>query len=357
MPWNTPTLKQVRQIVRDDVSAAFSGAVILGNSVLRIMSDANAALGHLVLRYIDWLARQLLPDTAETEWLDRHGDIWLVNADGSLGRKTATYATGTITVTGTAGTIIPQFTALSGGEDVSYETLFQVTVGASATPVEVHALDAGTIGNLEAGSSMFFAEALSGVDSEGFVVDMGGGTDAENDEDLRGRVLDRIRKPPMGGDKDDYEAWTKSVAGVTRAWCAPLEMGIGTVTVRFMADDLRAAQDGFPNDIDVATVDSYLDTVRPVAVKDFFVVSPIPFDIRFTISNLETDDAGVRAAIAGSVKAMLLDKSIPGQTIFRSWIDEAIAAANGVDHYDLDFEDAIMPSAGHLASTAIIVYA
>jgi uncharacterized phage protein gp47/JayE len=357
VPWNTPTLKQVRQIVRDDVGAAFGGAVILGNSVLRIMSDAVAGLGHLVLRYIDWLARQLLPDTAETEWLDRHGDIWLINSDGSTGRKGATYASGTVTVTGTYLTLIPQYTTMSGGIDVQYETMWPTTIGTGPTTMEVRALDAGTVGNLDAGAKIFFETALAGVNGETTVVVMVGGTNAENDDDLRGRVLERIRKPPMGGDKDDYEQWTKSLPGVTRAWCAPLEMGIGTVTVRFMMDDLRGAQDGFPDDIDVLQVDNYIDSVRPVAVKDFFVTAPVPYNLYLTIKNLEGDDASVRASIFASVKSMLLDKAIPGQTIYRSWVDEAIAQANGVDHYDLTFDDAIMPSTGHLASTAIIQYA
>src|SRR3954469_21444160 len=99
MPWTTPSLRTVREMVRNDVTAALYGAVLVGNSVLRVMSDAMAALAHLVLRFIDWLALQLLPDTAETEWLDRHGDIWLVNSDDSTGRKSATYAHGSATAT------------------------------------------------------------------------------------------------------------------------------------------------------------------------------------------------------------------------------------------------------------------
>ena len=38
----------------------------------------------------------------------------------------------------------------------------------------------------------------------------------------------------------------------TRAWCRPLEMGIGTVTVRVMFDELRADDDGFPSYEDLA---------------------------------------------------------------------------------------------------------
>src|SRR6201998_285132 len=95
MPWTTPLLRDVRSFVRDAVAASLPGAdANVPNSVLRVMSDNQGALCHLTLQYIDWLALQLLPDTAETEWLDRHGQIWLVNADGSKGRQLATLGGG-----------------------------------------------------------------------------------------------------------------------------------------------------------------------------------------------------------------------------------------------------------------------
>ena len=56
---------------------------------------------HCVISHFNMLTGllyRLLPDTAETEWLDRHGDIWLVNADGTSGPQGATLATGVINV-------------------------------------------------------------------------------------------------------------------------------------------------------------------------------------------------------------------------------------------------------------------
>src|SRR6266550_6464284 len=99
MPWVTPTLKQVRAFIRDDISSSLQGARVLGNSALRIVADGQASLAHMILQYLDWLANQLMPDTAESVWLERHGRIWLVNADGSLGRKDAENSTGTVTLT------------------------------------------------------------------------------------------------------------------------------------------------------------------------------------------------------------------------------------------------------------------
>ena len=114
MPWSTPTLREVRSLVRDAVNASLPGAdANVPNSVLRVMSDNQGALCHLTLQYIDWLSLQLLPDTAETEWLDRHGDIWLTNADGTTGRKMATLASGTASFQGIIdGSIVPAGTQL-----------------------------------------------------------------------------------------------------------------------------------------------------------------------------------------------------------------------------------------------------
>src|SRR5262245_32591778 len=138
MPWSTPTLRDVRSLVRDAIRGSLPGAdAAVPNSVLRVLSDNQGALCHLVLQYIDWLALQLLPDTAEHEWLDRHGNIWLVNADGTIGRKVATPSSGQATFTGTGGTIIPlatQLTAAGGlaGSSVTFETTEQIRLNTDA---------------------------------------------------------------------------------------------------------------------------------------------------------------------------------------------------------------------------------
>lgn len=366
MPWSTPTLSQVRILVRDDIVAAFSGAITIGNSVLRVMADAMSGLGHLTLRYVDWLARQLLPDTAEKEWLDRHGDIWLVNADGSHGRKNAAFAAGPITMTGTNGTLVASGTTLQSSAGVGYETTEQITVGVTATQVAVRALDAGAIGNLAVGETLGLTDDVSGIDSEAIVVAVTGGVDEESDPDLLARILFRIQQPPMGGDASDYVDWATAVAGVTRAWAAPLEMGIGTMTVRFMMDDLRASVNGFPLAADIANVTTYIDIKRPVAIKDRWVLAPIPEHIDFTVTELDVDSVSVRSAIEVAVRAILREKAAPAhavngilqpaQTIYRSWVSEAISNVQGVNHFKLIMEDHEMPSNGHIGILGTIIY-
>ena len=363
MPWQTPTLTQVRGQVRDLIRGSLPGAdANVPNSVLRVLSDNQGALCHLTLQYLDWLALQLLPDTSETEWLDRHGHIWLVNADGSTGRKLATPAVGlaTFTATTVTGVVVPTGTQLSYATGVLYQTTQQITAGVAPSPAPIIALDPGTVGNLPAGTELTIVPTpdapLINLDGIAIVVSLDGGTEQETDDELRSRVLERIRQPPMGGDAEDYVNWALRVPGVTRAWCSPLEMGIGTATLRFMMDNLRADNGGFPLPSDVDAMTAYLDTVRPVAVKDFFVEAPIPFPIDLEISYLDSDNAATRSAIVDSLLDIFFDKSSPGQKWFRSWSDEGIAGAAGVVAYDLQGGDTDMPDSGHMPVLGTITY-
>jgi uncharacterized phage protein gp47/JayE len=351
LPWTTPTLDEVRKQNRDYITARLHSAAMIPNSVLRVLADANAGLAFLVLLYIDWLSRQLLPDTAESEWLDRHAAIWLPGA----GRKPATFASGSGTVTGIPGTVLPQGTQLTSGAGALYETTEQIIVGNGPTPVGIRAIDAGAVGNLDELSSIAFVNALAGVDGTVTIVQMDGGVDAETDDELRQRVLERIRQPPMGGAQYDYVAWAKQVPGVTRAWAAP-EQGPGTMTVRFLMDDLRASDDGWPTSDDIITVSNYIDLHRPVTVKDCYVMAPIKYFLEMTITDLVNDNEATRAAIEQSIQNMLYANAAPGQTIYRSWIDEAISNAVGEDHHTLIFSDAVMPAPGYMAVLDTILY-
>jgi uncharacterized phage protein gp47/JayE len=361
MPWSTPTLKLVRSQVRDFIRGSLPGAdASVPNSVLRVMSDTQGALCHLNLQYLDWLALQLMPDTAETEWLDRHGDIWLTNADGSTGRKTPTLASGTASFQGLVdGALVPMGTQLSAGGTpaVGYETTQDITTSASALVTgQIRALDPGSAGNQVDGAVLTIAPGVANIDSSATVVHLTGGVDTETDDQLRARILLRIRQPPMGGAQADYVNWALAVPGVTRAWAAP-EQGVGTMTVRFLMDDLRADDDGWPTPDDVQAVADYIDLMRPVTVKDCYVVAPIKEFIDITIANLEPDTSEAQAEIEQSVRDMLFAKAAPGQTIYASWVNYAIMSAPSVQSFNLiTTADYVMPSLGHMAVLETILY-
>ncbi len=357
MPWTTPTLSTVRGLVRDSIHTSLPGSdATVPNSVLRVLSDSQGALCHLNLQYLDWLSLQLLPDTAETEWLDRHGQIWLVNADGTVGRKMSTLASGTATFTGVGGAIVPQFAQLTMGA-VLYETTAQIVIDANApTPGPVRAVTPGSIGNLVEGATLSFSLVPPQVDGAATVIEMDGGTDQETDDQLRARILQRIQNPPMGGAAADYVTWALAVPGVTRAWAAP-EQGVGTITVRFLMDDLRADDDGWPQPQDVQAVADYIDQMRPVTVKDCYVLAPIKEFIDITIANLVPNTPEVQAEIEQSIQDMLFVQAAPGQTIYAAWVSYAIMSAPSVQSFQLvTTADYVMPNLGSMAVIGTILY-
>lgn len=345
MPFALPDLPTVRRTNRDNLAAFLEGAdASVPNSALRVLSDMNAGGAFLNLKYLQWLARNFLPDTAEKGWLDR----WAYILFG--GRKAATFASGTITVTGTQGVRLPAGSVLATSDGIQYQTTAEVYLSATATPVAVTCLTAGAIGNRDQGALLSLTVAVSSVNAQATVVLIDGGADTESDDDLRVRILLRIRNPPMGGCATDYEQWTLSLPGVSRVWVAPMEMGIGTVTVRLACDQLRASNGGLPTADDLALAKAYLDTVRPVTVADLFVLAPIPQGIAPRILNLSNDTPSVRLAIEAALQAMLLEKAAPGQTIFACWISDAITGAVGDATFDLATGDFVMANAGAIAS-------
>lgn len=366
MAWTTQSLADTRTSVRNYLSAALSIGAIIANSVLRVLADATGAVAFSVLAYLDWISKQLLPDTAEDEWLDRHANIWLKNADGSVGRKAGSFASGSVSITGIQGALLPSGSTFQGG-NITYQSVDDVSIADGPTTVAVRAIDTGAAGNQDQGVSLSLSVAVSGVDAIATAVSLTGGADPESDDDLRSRVLFRIQHPPMGGDADDYVQWALSFPGVTRAWCSPNEQGVGTVTVRFMMDNVYAPSGGFPAYTDQVALLNYLNTVRPVTVQQLYVQQPIPETIDFTISGLVSDDATTRANIATSVAAMINSKAAPGfssngvtqpaQTIYAAWVSAAISNADGVDYFDLIMDDHAMPTNGSLAQLGTIAYA
>lgn len=358
MPWQTPPAATVRQNNANSIAGKF-GLAVVPNGEVRVFADANAANASLNLEYLDWQAKQYLPDTAEKQFLDRWGNIFLINADGSRGRKLSTYAAGVALVTATTITVLPAGQQFQSGTAL-YQSTSAVTLGIGQNPVPLRALDAGAVGNLAVGTALSMTVAVVGVSGAAGVTvqSMSGGADEESDDELRVRVLARIRQPPMGGCAYDYVAWALQVAGVTRAWCSPKEMGPGTVTVRIMCDDLRASTGGFPLPADIAAVQTYLELVRPVC-GDVFVVAPIPTPVNFVVQNLIGDTPALRGAIALSVAAMLMRKAAPASQVNgvavppvnvpAAWVNDAVYTAVGGVSYDLVMADAIMPNAGSLA--------
>ncbi|EGF92413.1 baseplate J-like family protein [Asticcacaulis biprosthecium C19] len=345
-----PPLTSLITQAQDDINGRLPGADSrLRRSVLGVFAKVWAGLIHGVYGFLAWLAQQLLPDTATGEWLARWASIW------GLTRKAATSAAGAITVSGTITSVVPAGTQLQRSDGALFVTGAEVTLAGVTAVVQVTAVVAGAGGITTTGSSLTFVSPVAGVSSSATVNTPGiaAGTDEESDEALRGRLLARIRNPPQGGSKADYEAWALEVAGVTRAWVYPRHSGAGTVGLTFVMD---GREDIIPTEDDIAAVVAHVEALMPVT-PELLCFAPIPDAIAMTIALTPNTDP-VKAAVLAQLEDLFSREAIPAGTISLNKINEAISLAEGETDHTLTIPAAPVVSAtGHIARLGTVTWA
>jgi len=88
------------------------------------------------------------------------------------------------------------------------------------------------------------------------------GSDDEDTEDFRKRLLTHFQKPAASGNANSYIEWATSVNGVGAAKCFPLWQGPGTVKVVITDSNRRAATPAL-----IAKVAEYIEQERPIGAR------------------------------------------------------------------------------------------
>ncbi len=329
MPFETPTLGELTEDARAELDRLPGADSRLRRSLLDVFARIIAAAVWGIYGFGGWISRQVFPDTAELEFLERWAAIW------GLQRIPATYASGTVDVAGVNGTVIVVGTSFRRSDGVEFLTTAVGTISAGVANLAVEAVEAGVSGNTSAGVTLASSIPVAGMGSTAIIAGAGlvGGADQEDDARLRARVLERMRNPPHGGSFDDYEAWAlAALAGVTRVWVT--SPSIGLVSVLFVMDGGGGGGGILPSAGQIATVQDYIDdpSRRPVTA-DVVVAAPTTTAVAFTIELVAADTAAIRAAISAELSDLFVREGSPGGTILLSHIREAISQAAGeVDH-------------------------
>lgn len=347
MPWQRPTLDQLIDRVTTDIRGGLGVLNILRRTFLGVFARAHAGVSHLLHGYLEYLSKQILPDTAEKPWLLRWGNIFKIFP------IEATYAEVTIVITGNEGG------SLSAANDyyqrpdgTQYELKADVVlpVGGIASATVV-AKQSGKASNLNVGDKLTLLSPVANVNSEASVSSIVTiAADEEGLESYREKILTRMALPPLGGANHDYTTWAKEIAGVTRVWVLPLYYGAGTVGVSFVCDN---ETDIIPTGPKVLEVKNHIDEVKPVtALVTVFAPAPAPMnlnikikpnnaDVRANILNELQDLVKREATLAGSYKA-------PGVTndgsILLSKIRQSISIAIGLEDYEIVTINGIAPA-------------
>lgn len=324
MTFIRPPLSDLITRTEADIDARLPGADSrLRRSTLAVLARAHGGAIDGLYGALSFYARQLMPDTAEAEYLDRWSSVWGVS------RKAAAVASGSVAVTGVVGAIVPAGSELMRVDGALFRTTGQTLIGAAGALLDIEAVSAGAAGVTAKGAQLTFTSPVSGVSAVAVAAaGLGNGADEETDAALLARLLTRIRTPPNGGAASDWVSWALEVPGVTRAWAYSAWMGAGSVGLTFVCDGRANI---IPLQADLDAVAAHIEPLRPVTAKPVVFASE-PFYLDFLIG-LTPDTAATRAAVQAELADLFLREAEPGGTMYVSRLREAVSLAAGeFDH-------------------------
>lgn len=179
------------------------------------------------------VVKLIFPETSYGSFLDDH-------AKGrGLTRRAATAASGKLTITGAANSIIPagslfSTAAVNNEPSVDYKTLEAATIPKSGTvEVAIQCTQTGIIGNTTENTVIFVSSRLTGITAVTNAEELTGGTEEETDESLIERIaaFNKSQGESYVGSVSDYERWATSVPGVGNASIIAAQDNSGLVTI------------------------------------------------------------------------------------------------------------------------------
>ena len=300
-----------------------------------------------------WVREQCFPQTASGTYLDYHAEL------RGLERRAAAQAEGTIRfltasesaldLTIGAGTVC----MTAGG--TCFETTEDVTLSAGETYADApaQAAEGGTAGNVEAGTILVLSAPPVGIAACTNPEAFSGGTDEEDDETLRARVLDAYANLNNGTNTAYYEQAALSFSGVAAAQVLGRYRGIGTVDV------ILASEDGVPDDDLIDEVQAYFDEQREIAV-DVLVRAPetVPVDVTVLLQVSEQADFDTVEEEVGEILNEYFTGALLGSGVLTAKLGALVFAADGVENLritapaeDLSASNGVLPVLGTLTIT------
>lgn len=155
-------------------------------------------------------------------------------------------ATGPATARCTGSVIIPDDFLCTAPNGEKFEVTGPETVTTTGT-VTLTAVNAGTAGNLSAGTVLTWDSASIGFLQRTLTIGVGGltgGTEDDTWEEVRARLLLKLKTSPVGTNWAQIREWAlESTSSVARAFVYPAVRGPGTVDVCIIGEDNAVLSD------------------------------------------------------------------------------------------------------------------
>lgn len=292
-----------------------------GGFVWDFLKPSSLEKAEMVQFYLVQTLKLLHPMWADGDWLDVHA------YENGLERKAATKSYGILKITGKKGTVIDKgfvFCVPSDGNvpAIPFESLNRYVIGDDEEiEIEVQAVNGGTGSNVDEDTITIMQTPIKGIEKITNEHPTTGGTETENDDDLRRRIDYYLagNTNSFVGNNADYKRWAEEVAGVGFAYTIPEYHGPNSVKV------VVVDANGYPaNEIICQNVYTHIfgtdrkdiNRLAPVGVIDFTVVAPeeVTVDISFKLKletgyERDTVIANIRKSLMSYYASVAMDTS------------------------------------------------
>ncbi|MEG1593895.1 MAG: baseplate J/gp47 family protein, partial [Oscillibacter sp.] len=240
-------------------------------------------------------------------------------------------------------------------DELRFETTAAAVLAAGTLTVDAaaRALEPGKRYNAVAGSVGILTACPVGITACTNPAAFSGGSDAEEDEALRARILESYQRLPNGANAAYYEQTAMGHSDVAAARAVGRARGIGTVDVYV------ATQAGIPSAQLLAAVQADLQEKREIAV-DVQALAPTKATVNLSVELTVAEGAAFAAVKAAVERALggFFTGRLLGCPLRLAELGRTIFAVEGVENYhilsptaDLPGNNTVLPTLGTLGVT------
>lgn len=327
-------LSDMLELVRDDVDKR-EGSIV--QDMLAPPAEEFEMLGYA----LEAILENGFIDTAQAQYVDKRA------MEYGVYRKPSEFAKGWVNIQDAEGTelnIDDEIFANIEGDVVPLRIVeYAVVPESGEITVQAIAGVGGVVGNIPAYSELTSVSLPNAVITN--PIEFIGGVDEEPDDELKARVLLKVRKPITSGNVYHYELWAREVAGISAARVTPLWDGPGTVKVTVIDTDGRA-----PTAEQVQDVVEHIESVRPIGAEVTVVaITEVPIDVTATLvleGGLLAED--IKLLVEQSIAEYLQEASTE---IRYSQIARSVLRTEGVK----DYTDLLIGADGIMGEENILI--
>jgi uncharacterized phage protein gp47/JayE len=295
--YTPPTIAETRAQIITDIEGAIGQTVpILPKAFVRVLATALSGPLALFYRLVNWLYKQISPVTCDLQallyWGQRYG----------MPLKEANAAILAVTISGTDGSLCAADTLWQSADNgLVYAQVADATIVGVTASAQIECLTPGVDGDLNPADALTLASPASGITGAVVASTVEAGRDAEETENYRGRILQRMRYQSIVGTAAGYVAQAEEYEGIVKAFAK--RSGSDVVVYPLWAS---TGPGRVPDAPTLTAIQAYLqDVSRRLLAVTIYAQASVERTCAVTITGVSPADAATKATIEAAIDEYL----------------------------------------------------